>query len=54
MKEMWLFGQLDTLRRSEIEKKTEEDARVVAEQLGSLQMDALVALGIIRGRKEQH
>jgi len=36
---MWLFGQLDTLRRSELEKKTEEDARVIADLLGSLQME---------------
>lgn len=44
MKEMWLFGQLDTLRRSEVEQKTEEDARLVAELLGRLEKNRLVTL----------
>lgn len=36
MKEMWLFGQLNTLSESHAEEKTEEDARAVAALLQKL------------------
>jgi len=36
MQEMWLFGQLDTLGRSKLERETEEDARIVQALLGTV------------------
>lgn len=36
MQELWLFGQLDTLKKSESEVKMEEDAKVVAQLLRRL------------------
>ncbi|CAK4032414.1 hypothetical protein CB0940_08540 [Lecanosticta acicola] len=36
LQEMWLFGQLDTLGESQVQKATEENARVVALLLGQL------------------
>ena len=36
MKEMWLFGQLNTLSEDRTEDKTEEDAKAVATLLQKL------------------
>lgn len=36
MKEMWLFGQLNTLGESKVEQQTEKDAQVVVELVGKL------------------
>ena len=33
---MWIFGQLDTIGRTEAEKSTEASARVVAEKLDGI------------------
>jgi hypothetical protein len=33
MQEIWLFGKLDTLGRSEVEERTEEDAKKILELL---------------------
>ncbi|KAF2763558.1 hypothetical protein EJ05DRAFT_472453 [Pseudovirgaria hyperparasitica] len=36
LQELWLFGTLDTLGKSEVELKTEEDAKAVAEGIEKL------------------
>lgn len=36
MKELWLFGPLNTLGESRVHEKTEEDAKAVAEMLERL------------------
>lgn len=36
MQEMWLFGQLDTLGESEVQRQTDENAKVVGELLGKV------------------
>jgi len=36
MQETWLFGQLDTLGKSSVENRTDEDARAVAAMLEQL------------------
>lgn len=33
MQEMWLFGQLNTLGESEVQQKTDEEAKIVGELL---------------------
>lgn len=36
MQELWLFGQLKTLEKSDIQGRIDEDAKVVAEMLAQL------------------
>ena len=36
MKELWLFGQLDTLGKSDTVEQTEKDALAVAKMVGEL------------------
>lgn len=36
MKELWLFGQLDTMGESDIVEQTERDARVVTDMVKDL------------------
>ncbi|KAJ9665761.1 hypothetical protein H2201_004069 [Coniosporium apollinis] len=48
MQELWLFGQLDTLKKSESEVKMEEDAKVVAQLLRRL-----VKAQDVEGEKEK-
>lgn len=36
MQELWLFGQLDTLGSSEVQARTDENARLVGELLGKV------------------
>jgi len=36
MQEIWLFGKLDTLGRSEVEERTEQDAQKILELLGKM------------------
>lgn len=41
MKEIWLFGKLDTTSRSKAQEQTEEDAMAVIALLEQLQRDGL-------------
>lgn len=36
MQETWLFGKLDTIGESKVERRTEEDVKVVAGLLGGM------------------
>jgi hypothetical protein len=47
MQELWLFGKLDTLGKSDVEQRTEEDTKMILELLqqmveakGSSEVDA--------------
>jgi hypothetical protein len=45
MKEIWLFGKLDTTSRSKVQEQTEEDAKAIVALLEQLQRDGLAVKG---------
>jgi hypothetical protein len=44
MQEVWLFGKLDTLGKSEVEERTEDDAKKI--------MELLLQLSEVKGEDE--